>query len=304
MNHDGNIDLVTSLGAGIGVFLGNGDLTFQPAIASSTRPTRLTLADMNVDGHLDVAMLVFPEGSFGTQKLGVALGNGDGTFKPAAIYFGSSTLDAGSPITGDVDAADMNRDGYPDLVFTNYASNDLSFFLNNGDGTLSNHERYGAGRQAALSAVADFTGDRLPDVATLIKLPPGGFSNAIVMIRGLRNPGGVPFPGSSEIRLRHDLQNPFPESPKSSRRDVHVLPIGHGVTATPSGMASRPMVTSGFVVIATAETPELTGRDSLAPAYDDAPSPRRLGRNTRPLMARSVTPDWTDSLFVESLFAV
>src|SRR5262249_33661799 len=73
LDHDGNLDLVTSLPGGLGVFPGDGDLTFRPAVISSTRPYKFTLAEMDRDGELDAVMIV-PQESFGTVYIGVALG--------------------------------------------------------------------------------------------------------------------------------------------------------------------------------------------------------------------------------------
>jgi hypothetical protein len=182
LNHDGKLDLVAGQN-GIGVFLGNGDLTFQAPLVSSTRPFALDLADMNGDGELDVAMIV-PQDSFGTVYIGVALGDGTGTFGSAQQYAGSSVLESGFLISNSIRAADINRDGHPDVIVTNNASNDLSVFLNQGDGTLGIHQRYGAGYSASDSFVDDFTGDGVADVATLIGLPPGGFDSAVVLLRG------------------------------------------------------------------------------------------------------------------------
>lgn len=197
LNHDGNLDLVADQN-GIGVFFGNGNLTFQPPLVSSTRPFGFTLADMNRDGELDVAMIV-PQDSFGTVYIGVALGNGDGTFGPVARYAGSSVLESGFRISNSIRAEDINGDGYPDVVVSNSASNDLSVFLNNGDGTLGVHQRYGAGHSAAASFVGDFTGDDVADVATMIRLPPGGFDSAVVLLRGLGGRWFYVWPDSGPV---------------------------------------------------------------------------------------------------------
>ena len=65
----------------------------------------------------------------------------------------------------DVETADFNGDGIPDLVTANNISQDLNIMLGNGDGTFtvtrSPHVLYGL----CCVAVADFNGDGIPDLA-------------------------------------------------------------------------------------------------------------------------------------------
>jgi hypothetical protein len=180
LNNDGKIDLVTS-DTSIGVFLGNGNLTFQPVVNSGTRPTRFTIADFNRDGKLDVGLIEFTGQSIGTDRVGISLGVGNGTFAAAATQTGSSVEEALTVGTG-IDAADFDRDGDPDLAVTNYASNDISLFLNNGNGTLRPQQRYGIGSNPSFTAAADFNGDGKIDLASSIGLPPSGLPGAVVVL--------------------------------------------------------------------------------------------------------------------------
>ncbi len=271
LNHDGKLDLV-AVQNNMGVFFGNGDFTFQPPLDTGTRAYAFTLTDMNKDGELDVAMIV-PQDSFGTVYIGVSLGNGDGTFKAATQYPGSSVLISAYLISNSITAADVNGDSYPDLVVSNNASNDLSLFLNNGNGTLQPHQRYGAGSSAAYTFVADFSGDGLPDAATMIGLPPGGFDGAVVLLRGQgdRNAGhggGAGLAGFTGVL---------------------------GVSRVP---APAPLAAPRETQIAERETPNI--------GVEDTPiTPARLRRNStnssgavigqlrRSLLpARPVAPDW------------
>ena len=63
---DNNIDIITALPDGMGVFPGNGNLTFGAPIISTTRPFKFKMADFNGDGLLDVGMILQQE-SFGTD---------------------------------------------------------------------------------------------------------------------------------------------------------------------------------------------------------------------------------------------
>ena len=186
---DSNIDIITALSDGMGVFPGNGNLTFGAPIISTTAPFKFKMADFNGDGLLDVGMIM-QQDSFGTDSIGTALGNGNGTFQAVRTQTGSSVLE-NLRISNDLEPGDVNGDGTPDLIVFNYASNDVSVFIVNPDGSLRPHQRYGIGNTPILGTLADFNGDGRIDVAASIGLPPSGLHNAIVL---LRNVGGGPQP--------------------------------------------------------------------------------------------------------------
>jgi large repetitive protein len=92
VNGDGKPDLIVanaciayvgcSTGA-VGVLLGNGDGTFQPAVSYGSggqTAESVALADLNGDGKLDIVVA----NQSGT--VGVLLNNGDGTFQSAVPY--------------------------------------------------------------------------------------------------------------------------------------------------------------------------------------------------------------------------
>lgn len=186
---DGRIDIITTLSGGMAVFPGNGNLTFGVPIISTTRPYKFKMADFDGDGLLDVGMIM-QQPSFGTDLIGTALGNGNGTFQAVRTQTGSSVFE-NLRISNDLEPGDVNGDGTPDLVVFNYASNDVSVFIVNPDGSLRPHQRYGIGNTPILGTVADFYGDGRIDIAAAIGLPPSGLHNAIVL---LRNVGGLPQP--------------------------------------------------------------------------------------------------------------
>ncbi|MGA7930044.1 MAG: Ig-like domain repeat protein [Candidatus Sulfotelmatobacter sp.] len=120
VNADGKPDIVAANYADgtVGVLLGNGNGTFQPAVLYSTSggSFSVTNGDVNGDGKQDIIV-----GNLG--KIGVLLGRGKGTFEPAVNY-------AGGADTLNVVAADVNGDGRPDLL-TSDGGLDVSVLFNN-----------------------------------------------------------------------------------------------------------------------------------------------------------------------------
>ncbi len=137
-NGDGIPDLVAVndfAPASLSVLLGNGDGTFQSpsSIAIPAFPNAVTVGDFNGDGIPDLAVAAGPSQS-GTVY--VLLGNGDGTFQTPVSY-------AVGAFPTDIEAADVNGDGIPDLVVYNQDDgvfNDwrgsISILYGNGDGTF------------------------------------------------------------------------------------------------------------------------------------------------------------------------
>ncbi|MCA8959637.1 MAG: VCBS repeat-containing protein [Planctomycetes bacterium] len=117
LDNDGDVDIVTNAG----LYLGNGDGTFQVLPAPGGGP--VDLADFDQDGSLDLVS-VRPSG------IGVRLGNGDGTFAVETILPASSSLSGGE---AGIAARDLNLDGMVDIVA---GQSGISAFLGNGDGTF------------------------------------------------------------------------------------------------------------------------------------------------------------------------
>ena len=121
LNGDGILDLFVSSGyflsAGSVIgFLGNGDGTFQQGPSSPVASVQFfVLGDFNGDGKLDYA----------SNANLLALGNGDGSFGVASPF--ATFLYAGANF---ISTADLNGDGRPDIVLTDYSDSVLYILLN------------------------------------------------------------------------------------------------------------------------------------------------------------------------------
>jgi len=178
VNGDGRLDLlvtnVCSTGTNCGemtggpmgdvaVLMGNGDGTFQPAIAYSSGgglALSVTPGDMNGDGKADliIAHLCLDSSTCQYGAIAVLLGNGDGTFQPPIVNNSVEMLFGGLAV------ADVNGDGKLDVLAGQYW--EVAVLLGNGDGTFQATQNYSTGGEEAQSiAVADVNGDGKLDLA-------------------------------------------------------------------------------------------------------------------------------------------
>jgi hypothetical protein len=159
INGDGKPDLVTAnfRSNDVSVLLGNGDGSFQAAknFPVGTGPYSVAVADFNGDGKPDVVTA-----NHFSNNVTVLLGNDTGTFPTFPV---PPTLAVGSQVFS-VALADVNGDGRPDLITANKYTNDVSVFLNNGDGTFQTAQNFAAGYGPVWVAVADVNGDGKPDL--------------------------------------------------------------------------------------------------------------------------------------------
>ncbi len=182
VNGDGKLDLIVAnqtMGngtpnGGVGVLLGNGDGTFQPAVSyysGGQYAYSVAVGDVNMDGRPDLLVVNYyvGNGNISDGSVGVLLGNGDGTFQSAVSYA------SGGSSSSSVAVGDVNGDGKLDLVVANEcegsgsssscANGVVSVLLGQGNGTFQPAVSYASGGAGARPIViADVDGDAKPDL--------------------------------------------------------------------------------------------------------------------------------------------
>jgi hypothetical protein len=251
LNGDGKPDVIVGQCSGpsfgcypgeVGVLLGNGDGTLQPAVNYSSgadQPMSVAVADVNGDGKLDV--LVSNQGTGDHDLLngavGVLLGNGDGTFQPPVLY------DAGGISTAGLAVADVNADGKLDVVVTDQLGSCLTgskvaVLLGNGDGTFQPAVGFCfAGSLPISVAAADVNGDGRPD---LIATNRCGATCGISVV-------GVLINTSTTVVLSPASLNFAPQAPGTSSSPQAVTLTNRGTAAlTLSGITLSGTSAAGF----------------------------------------------------------
>lgn len=156
-NNDGKTDFAVAndFDNSVGVYIGNGDGTFQTAVTYAVNlfPLNMFVGDFNNDGKLDIVTV-----NAHNRSVSVLLGNGDGTFQThldATVGANPQSLNIG----------DFNGDGNLDVVTANFGGNTVSVLFGNGAGGLSGRADYSVGANPLDVTVGDFNGDGIPDLA-------------------------------------------------------------------------------------------------------------------------------------------
>jgi hypothetical protein len=164
-NGDGNLDVaVANHGVKlVTVLLGDGKGGFAFAagspftVPSNPHPHGIAAADFNGDGKLDLAV-----DSWGEDKVLVLFGKGDGRFETPGVKFS-----VGRAPYERLRAADLNGDGHPDLITSNWRGASVSVLLGDGKGgfSLAGGTNIPVPPSPFGLAIGDFNGDHRLDIA-------------------------------------------------------------------------------------------------------------------------------------------
>jgi len=189
---DGDLDLAIGRGGFFGPNGGTailfndgsgsfGNLTFYEQVPDGTGiASAIELVDLDLDGDVDLIATGSSNGFPSAGLLGVRRNDGSGAFGPAqTVTLGDSSFTPAS-----LDAADLNADGWPDLVATTpsgRAVDGYNVVLNDGAGFLRDGVFYKAAKQTTDAALYDVDGDDDIDIVTV--------ANDSALLTVHRNPG-------------------------------------------------------------------------------------------------------------------
>lgn len=169
-NADGKLDILavdTSSPGQVWFLYNNGDGTFQNGFSTplaGQSPDGIVFADFNGDGQLDFAGL-----NYTNEQVDVYL-QSNGTFSQA----GSDLLTPNAVYdTCNLAAGDLTGDGKPEIVAANCNDQNITAYVNNGDGTFQTGVYYSAAAapdgssantQPRAATIADVNGDGKADI--------------------------------------------------------------------------------------------------------------------------------------------
>ncbi len=210
VNSDGFLDIYCSVGGKFKpkenlLFINNGDLTFTESakkfgVDDIGNSVQSTFFDYDLDGDLDLYVANYPPTKFNAPNYFYQFKMGniqdvetDNLFRNDGEKFTNVTNEAGLRsfgLTNSATIGDLNQDGWPDI----YVSNDFNvpdyLFINNKNGTFSEHikdltkqtAQFGMGTD-----IADFNNDQLLDILQM-DMTPGDNRRSKANMAGM-NPG-------------------------------------------------------------------------------------------------------------------
>lgn len=172
LNGDRLPDIVVPTGTSVRVLINKGGAEFAPPVAYPVQITGggaygLALADVDRDGHLDLAVALV---GWPSKYLSILRNDGAGRFGVPVEYDMATRPNVPGglydPLT--VTLADITGDGFPDVCVGNFSNPNVAVRHNNGDGTFGDRILYDVGA-ADLYVVrfAELSGDGMVDLAVL-----------------------------------------------------------------------------------------------------------------------------------------
>lgn len=175
MNKDGHVDLVVAERAhqDLLFFLGKGDGSFQAPVTQALgndSPGNIELVDVDQDGNVDLVMVI---NSLLTKMIDgqkiydsghtvqIWRGNGMGTFQKQGMSY-EVGRDPGSLVV-----ADLNQDGYLDIITASYTDSTIFVGVNQGKtnpGLFTKLAMFESGMSPNSLALADLNEDKIPDL--------------------------------------------------------------------------------------------------------------------------------------------
>lgn len=185
-------ELVVLLGQGNGTFLAAG-----PATTVGNGPVALATGDFDASGSLDVAVLNQTDAT-----VTILLNHGDGTFglgPNSPLSLGTGTVPTGIAVT------DVDKNGTPDILVSDSATNSFSVFLNGGLGVFAFALEPPAGTNPSAIIAAPLESTTPSDAAITNNLSSGTGQVTVILnsTNFLGSSGAVqqPYPGSEYLDL-------------------------------------------------------------------------------------------------------
>lgn len=177
-NNDSRLDIVAvSLDDGnIAILLGNGDGTFLVQAIISTGggsyPGAAAVGYFNNDLILDIVVTIG-----GTNRIGLYIGNGNGTFQNSKLSPTGSASEPSGIVVGD-----FNHDSYLDVATSNYGNSRVSVLLGYGNGSFRTQTSFPTGIECVWMDTADLNGDGHLDFVAI-----NGKNNSVSVLLGFGN---------------------------------------------------------------------------------------------------------------------
>ncbi|CAF1601455.1 unnamed protein product [Adineta ricciae] len=165
LNNDMKLDVVVAnYGTNnIGIFFGNNDGLSDNQLLINTgvnsQPFAINIYDLNNDTYLDIIVTCS-----GTNRIGVVLGLGNGSFATIVEYFTGVKAYPVSLAIGDI-----NKDNNADIVIANYAAGNICILFGYGNGLFTEYSVLFSDSQYNPYSIAlnDFNNDSYLDIATV-----------------------------------------------------------------------------------------------------------------------------------------